>query len=74
VAHSVAFADHHDYDDADIHTLFGLARQHEATLITTAKDAVRLPPQIRGQIAVMDIALAFDEQEAFDALLYGALT
>lgn len=45
-----AFADHYQYTDEDIKKLFELAKKHNAKLITTEKDWVRLPVQIRDEI------------------------
>lgn len=45
-----AFADHYQYRDDDIKKLFELAKKHNAKLITTEKDWVRLPVQIRDEI------------------------
>lgn len=45
-----AFADHYQYTDDDIKGLIDLAKKHNAKLITTEKDWVRLPVQIRDDI------------------------
>jgi len=45
-----AFADHYQYTDDDIKGLIDLAKKHNAKLITTEKDWVRLPVQIRDEI------------------------
>ncbi len=50
VVASRAFADHHDYSDDDIECLFTLAQKHNAKLVTTEKDWVRLPENIRKKI------------------------
>ena len=43
VKDAVPFPDHHPYTAADLAQLGALAKQHKAQLITTHKDAVRLP-------------------------------
>ncbi len=45
-----AFADHYQYTSEDIEKLFNLAEKKGAKLITTEKDWVRLPIQIRDKI------------------------
>ena len=37
--------------------------------VTTAKDAVRLPPGARDMVTVIDVALAFDRPDDLDRLL-----
>ena len=44
IAAQAGFADHHAYTGADEVRLLRLAAAHDALLITTAKDFVRLPP------------------------------
>lgn len=45
-----AFADHYEYTDEDLKKLFALAEKKKAKLITTEKDWVRLPVEIRDKI------------------------
>lgn len=42
---TVAYADHHCYTETDLAALKALAAKHRAPLVTTEKDAVKLPPQ-----------------------------
>ncbi len=53
------FPDHHIYTDAELRDLATKARQLGATLITTEKDAVKLPATAREEIAVLPVALEF---------------
>lgn len=69
VINSHAFADHHPYTLRDLEPLQVEAIKHEATLITTAKDAVRLPAALRPQVLVADAAINWHNAEALDALL-----
>ena len=62
------FADHHAYTAADLAALNGAAAAADATLITTAKDAVRLP-QDAGDVAVLTVRLAWNDEAAVIALL-----
>lgn len=45
-----AFADHYQYTSEDLERLIALANKKKAKLITTEKDWVRLPIQVRDQI------------------------
>ncbi|MDR1697120.1 MAG: tetraacyldisaccharide 4'-kinase [Rickettsiales bacterium] len=49
---ATAFADHHQYTNADIENLLAAANAADAALITTEKDWVRLPAGARKKIAV----------------------
>ena len=74
--HACAFADHHEYTQADVDALVGAAAQSGArALVTTAKDAVKLRA-LRFSLPcyVLEIALAFDEEEALRALVRAAIT
>ena len=64
---SVSFPDHHPYSDADIYRLIEMARG--ATLVTTPKDAVRLPAIMRSKVRVMGVSLAWDTPAMLDAML-----
>jgi tetraacyldisaccharide 4'-kinase len=68
------FADHHPYSEAEIAQLVAAARARDATLVTTAKDWVRLPEGARAGIEVLEVAIAWQEPERLDALLSRALT
>lgn len=61
------FPDHHPYSPADLSRLKDQARQHNALLLTTEKDACRID-DLSG-ISVFKIALKFDDQEELAALL-----
>jgi tetraacyldisaccharide 4'-kinase len=69
VVDSVSFADHHPYTAADLASLLALAREHEARLITTAKDAVRLPRAFAAEVDVWQVAARFHQPEALTAVL-----
>ena len=68
-----AFADHHRYRRAEIERLLARAAREEALLITTSKDAVRLPADLRARIAILPIALSWPQPAALDRLLDLAL-
>ena len=64
-----SFADHHAYTAQDIESLMQTAAAKGAHLITTAKDAVKIPVAARGSIVTLPIALAFEQQAIFTEFL-----
>ena len=56
----VAFADHHPYTRTECSDLLALAAQWNACLVTTEKDAIRLPPAMRAQVTTAGVHLAWD--------------
>ena len=69
VRDAVPFPDHHAFSDADLNYLKQLAQDREATLITTEKDYVRLPADLRETVAVLPIEIQFDQPETLDKLI-----
>jgi tetraacyldisaccharide 4'-kinase len=59
------FPDHHAYREAELLAL----RRPDATLVTTAKDAVRLPPTLRSVIEVLEVRLVWGDEAALASLL-----
>ena len=66
---AVPFGDHHDYSEDDLDLLAQLAKERDAHLITTEKDAARLLPQWRARVAVLPVAARFADEAALDGLL-----
>lgn len=66
-----AFPDHHPYSATDLDALTKLARQRNARLVTTQKDAVRLPNTPEGAEAplAIPIRVVFEDEDAAAALL-----
>ncbi|MCJ2014509.1 tetraacyldisaccharide 4'-kinase [Methylobacterium sp. J-076] len=62
-----AFADHHPYRPADLAALAAGAHRLGAILVTTEKDAVRLPPDFAARVAVLRVRLAFADADAVRA-------
>jgi len=60
IAETVSFPDHHAYTGADLDRLQRLAARHNARLITTEKDYVRLLPAANVNIATLPVALAIE--------------
>jgi len=65
----VAFPDHYSYTGEDLRGLRVKARQEGACLITTEKDALRIPSVDRQDILVLPIELTFESDAALDSLL-----
>lgn len=65
----IPYPDHHPYSANDLDYLLALAQDEGARLITTAKDHVRLPPEMRAQTLVHPVKAVFEDAAALDALL-----
>ncbi len=63
------FADHHPYTKEDLEDLDTHAVKHNATLITTSKDHVRLPDPYQHTTQVLPITLSFDNSAALASFL-----
>lgn len=68
-----AFPDHHPFADSEIARLRREAERAGATLVTTAKDWVRLAPRQRAGIAVFEVELRWQDEAAVARLLSGIL-
>jgi tetraacyldisaccharide 4'-kinase len=67
VAEKVGFPDHYVYRTGDVAGLIERARMRDLTLVTTPKDAVRLPAP--NAIAVIGVQFVWERPELVDALL-----
>jgi tetraacyldisaccharide 4'-kinase len=63
------FADHHAFTAAELEWLHADAAAADAVLLTTAKDAVRLPAAVRPRVRVLRVRLAWDKPAAIEQLL-----
>lgn len=70
----VPFADHHAYVRSDLDHLMRLAADHKAKLVTTDKDFVRLPVDIREHVMRASVVAEFEDVAALDALLAKAVS
>lgn len=68
-----AFPDHYAYRAQDVEALRLAAAADGLTLVTTAKDLVRLPPPLRAGILSLPVRAVFADPAALDALLRQAL-
>lgn len=64
-----AYADHHVYNASDSARLLGEASRQGATLVTTAKDFVKLPAALRAATLVVSVRLRWEDEAALDQLL-----
>ena len=69
IAERVPFADHHPYRPAEVAALIDRAAGLGALPVTTAKDAVRLPPELRTKVAVLPVSVRWTDDSALAALL-----
>ncbi|KIL97567.1 Tetraacyldisaccharide 4'-kinase [Paramagnetospirillum magnetotacticum MS-1] len=56
-----SFPDHHPFARADIEALLAEAESNEALLVTTAKDRVRLPADLRARVSVLSVSLDWED-------------
>ena len=69
IAERIAFPDHHPYTDADLDALRARARKSGAGLVTTGKDAIRIPRRQIGDIAIAGLTIDIDREDALAALI-----
>jgi tetraacyldisaccharide 4'-kinase len=62
------FPDHYPYKDEDLRTLRMRARAERACLITTEKDAMRIPPTSREDVLVLSMKLVFASDTMVESL------
>lgn len=59
-----SFADHHLFTPAEREAVLADAARLQAIPVTTAKDAVRLPADLRPRVTVLGVALAWQDEAA----------
>lgn len=74
IVQRTGFPDHHQYSAAQLHRLAMRAATQHAVLVTTPKDAMRLPAVFRKQVAVLDVSLRWEDARMIEALLGEVLT
>ncbi len=67
------FPDHHRYAPEEVMGMVEHAAKRDAVLITTAKDAVRLPPGALNMVHVLPVELSWEDPEAAGRILSRAL-
>jgi tetraacyldisaccharide 4'-kinase len=63
------FPDHYTYTSRDLDALLRQARDRDAILVTTPKDAVRLPPSVRDQVVIIGVRLIWRDPRQIDQFL-----
>ena len=63
------FPDHHRYKPGQLRRLASEADAHGAILVTTPKDAVRLPEAFRKRVLVLDVSLQWEDARQIETLL-----
>lgn len=66
---SHAYPDHHVYEARDATALLAEAANKGARLVTTAKDFVKLPPNLRAACLVVQAQLVWEDELALELLL-----
>jgi tetraacyldisaccharide 4'-kinase len=69
LARTRSFDDHASYSPAVLQRLEQEAHALGAQLVTTEKDAVRLPPAFLRKVLTLPVRLQFDGKETLDAAL-----
>ena len=69
LAGSRRFPDHHPFSPQEMIHVMEAASRCRARPITTAKDAVRLPPEVRAQVEVLGVRLMWRDEAALERLL-----
>ncbi len=69
LAGASGFPDHHLYTARELDGLRRRAATMEAMLVTTPKDAVRLPPALRSEVTVVDVALRWYDPAQIERML-----
>ena len=64
-----AFADHHRYKPGEIAAIMEQAKEQDAVPVTTEKDHVRLPPNVRAEVRTLPVTLVWRDPAAPRALL-----
>jgi len=70
IVEEVPYADHYKYKDEDIESLFLLASEYDASLITTEKDHVRLPKGYRKGVHTWPVSAVFEDELTLRRLLH----
>jgi tetraacyldisaccharide 4'-kinase len=68
-----SFPDHYKYKEEDLLRLHNQARYHEAVLVTTRKDMVKIPPSWQSHLHVLDISIEFEDSEGVVDFIFKSL-
>lgn len=64
-----SFPDHHAYSYKEVREIIDAASSQDAMPVTTAKDAVRLPPDLRAAVVVIEVEVVWREPALLDKIL-----
>ena len=70
----VSFPDHAVYDERRLASLADLADRHDAGLVTTQKDWVRLPLAWRERVTAWPVQAVFEDEAAIERLLHAVVS
>ncbi len=76
IIEKISFADHYHYTQKDLHQLRKKAKEHDALLVTTSKDAARIGKEFEQElkgITVAEMELKFENQDKLEALIETAI-
>lgn len=73
IVHSVPFPDHHSFTDKEIRALKLEAQNRSALLVTTAKDHVRLSPEMKSDVTAFHVDIKWQNESAFFEFVKGAI-
>lgn len=64
-----AFADHHSFTAGDVAPLIADAKARGVMLVTTSKDAVRIPGEMRADVTPYPVELGWDDARAWQSFI-----
>ena len=70
VVEGLSFGNHYVYKDTDMKSLFDLAKEYAAQLITTEKDFVRIPKHYQNRVLVWPVKVQFEDELTLRRLLH----
>lgn len=65
-----AFPDHHPYTRSEVQAIVDDAWKRGALPVTTEKDAVRLPPELRAPVMTVGVRVVWQDETLLDRLLW----
>jgi len=69
IVQRISLPDHYNYNKNDLIELENLAKDNDAKLITTQKDAIKLPEEFKKQIFIFNIAVKFDDEKSIKNII-----
>ncbi|MBR1648445.1 MAG: tetraacyldisaccharide 4'-kinase [Alphaproteobacteria bacterium] len=64
IAKTFDFPDHHSYSEKELHDLVDMAWKEDMELITTSKDFVKIPEELRHHFKVLEIKIVWEDKNA----------